>query len=219
MEHRDAGGDVLVRRLSDNHLSTHSVPLPLTWRDVCAKFARKHGLEEELLETLEAFRSPWPRGGPQARPETPFEGTFGQLEARVTQPLPSEEEIAATVSREVDEDQARLFGRRLKTVDERLSSVLDPAARLLRVGFRVRLGGILAGPSPRALRMRGLADFYFSQLGLLLLRGQLTAGKTFADMVASLRWSQDVVGVEHAVLEGNSRTGPLHVGLLRVVPT
>ena len=119
----------------------------------------------------------------------------------------------------MDEDQARLFGRRLKTVDERLSSVLDPAARLLRVGFRVRLGGILAGPSPRALRMRGLADFYFSQLGLLLHRGQLTAGKTFTDMVASLRWSQDVVGVEHAVLEGNSRTGPLHVGLLRVDPT
>ena len=112
-----------------------------------------------------------------------------------------------------------MFGRRILAVDERLSSALDPAARLLRVGYRVRLGGILAGPAPRALRLRALADFYYSQLGLLLHRDQLAQGKPVAEMVSALRWTEEAPGLEYSVLEGASRAGPVHVGLLRLDPS
>ena len=192
--------------------------MPLTWRDACADFARDEGIPEDFLETLDAFRSPWPRGGPEPRPETPFGGSFSQLEARVTSVLPDEDDLAATLGREVDAAQARMFGRRLAAVDDRLNSVLDPASRLLRVGFRVRLGGILGGPPPRALRIRALADFYYSQVGLLIHRGSLGQGRTLSELASSLRWRSAAPGVEHATLEGPSRTGPVHVNVLRVVP-
>jgi hypothetical protein len=190
----------------------------LTWRDACADFAREEGIAEGFLETLDAFRSPWPRGGPEPRPETPFRGSFGDLEARVTSPLPDEEDFAATLGREVDTAQARMFGRRLAAVDARLSSAVDPAARLLRVGFRVRLGGILGGPSPRALRIRALADFYYSQIGLLIHRGSLGQGRALSDLASALHWRAVAPGVEHATLDGPSRDGPMHINVLRVVP-
>lgn len=132
--------------------------------------------------------------------------------------MPSVDELAATAAREIDEDQARMFGRRLRAVDEELSSVVDPARRLLRVGFRVRLGGILAGPAPRALRMRALADFYYSQLGLQLHRDSLVDAPSLGELASGLSWSRVAAGVEHALLEGRSPWGPIHAGLLRIDP-
>jgi hypothetical protein len=111
-----------------------------------------------------------------------------------------------------------MFGRRIAAVDARLSSAVDPAARLLRVGFRVRLGGILAGPSPRALRMRALADFYYSQLGLLLHRGSRGKGRSLTDLAGGLRWTTVTAGVEHATLDGTALVGPIHANILRVRP-
>ena len=191
---------------------------PRTWRDACADFAAEQGLTDEVLVSLDAFRSPWPRGGSAPKPETRFAGSFGELETRVTASMPDQVGLLATLQREVDSEQAAMFVRRLAAVDERLSSAVDPAARLLRVGFRVRLGGILAAEAPRALRLRALADFYYSQLGASLHREKRVSAPSLKDAARSIRYQQIGPGVEHVVLDGDFDRGPVHAGLLRVDP-
>ena len=94
----------------------------------------------------------------------------------------------------------------------------DDVGRLLRVGLRQRLRGIVVAPAARAIRIRALADFYFSYAGLHLHRRSGMPGPTIEQLAAEAPWRRVAEGVEHARLAGASDMGPLHVNLLRVDP-
>lgn len=187
-----------------------------TWLDAAERFARARGLAEEHVAVLRCFAGPEPRGGPPPPPEEPWEGDFAALERlRLREPLSG---IADHLDAEVDRAQAELFARRLHTVDAALAGLRDDVGRLLRVGLRQRVRGIVAAPSGRATRIRALADFYFSYAGLHLHRRSGSPGPAIEPLAAAAEWRRVAAGVEHAKLAGASDMGPLHVNLLRVDP-
>jgi hypothetical protein len=188
-----------------------------TWLDVAERFARTHRLDDEPLAVLRCFAGPEPRGGPPPPPEEPWEGDFAALErARLREPLTG---IADHLDPEVDRHQAELFARRLQAVDTALAGIGDDVGRLLRVGLRQRVRGIVAATSGRATRIRALADFYFSHAGLHLHRRSGEAGPAVEPLAAAATWRPVAPGVEHACLTGASDLGPLHVNLLRLDPS
>ena len=182
-----------------------------TWRDACARFASEQDLEPALLPLLAAF-------GRQG--DDPLRGwDFAGLEAAAgadRQQVAAE--IVSVLSQEIDRDQAQLFARRFVSV----AGVLDqlagaqPAGRLLRVGLWRRTRDVLAAAAPRALRVRAVVDFYCSQAAVVTHRQ--ADGPSLADRVAALSWTAVAPGVDHARLAGPTRSGPVHVNLLRVAP-
>lgn len=187
-----------------------------TWLDAAERFARAQGLPEAHVDVLRCFAGPEPRGGPPPPPEEPWEGDFAALErVRLREPLAG---IADHLDDEVDRPQAELFARRLQAVDTALASLGDDVGRLLRVGLRQRLRGIVVAPAARAIRIRALADFYFSYAGLHLHRREDTPGPAVEELAAGAQWRSVAPGVEHARLSGGSDMGPLHVNLLRIDP-
>ena len=186
-----------------------------TWRDACEAFAKAHGVAPAFVEALQAFDHPNPRGGPPAPAEMPWSGGFEALERAIVEP--STDEVARDLAAEVDADQARMFARRLEAVVHMLASTADPTARVLAVGLRHRLRGILDAERPRALRVRALADFYYSWAGRHRhLRSH--DGRTLpsvAALVDAVHWHPVAAGIERATIEGVTVDGPVHVNLLR----
>jgi hypothetical protein len=189
-----------------------------TWLEVCRSFALHERLDPALLELLEAFRSADPRGGPPPPPEPRFDAEFAALELELLDGDPFAG-IPDALREDVDPAQAEMFARRLHAVDRALAALDSASGRLLRVGLRMRVLGILAAPGPRALRLRALADFYYSHLGRLIHRERGEHAPTIAAMVSALKWRDVGVGLEHARLDGPSDEGPVHVNLLRVDPS
>lgn len=187
-----------------------------TWLHAAERFAAAQGLSEEHVAVLRCFAGPEPRGGPPPPPEEPWEGDFVALErVRLREPLAG---LADHLDAEVDRAQAELFARRLHTVDLAIAGIGDDVGRLLRVGLRQRVRGIVAAPAGRATRIRALADFYFSYAGLHLHRRAGTPGPAIEELAAAVAWRSVAPGVEHARLTGTSDMGPLHVNLLRIDP-
>ncbi len=187
-----------------------------TWLDVAKAFAADRGVET-YVHVLEAFVGPHPRGGPPPPEEIAWAGDFDALERhRLADDLSA---ISTDLQEEVDEAQACMFERRLRSVDLALHELGDDAGRLLRVGLRQRLQGILAAPRPRALRVRALADFYYSYAGWHRHQRAAIDPPSVASLVAAARWERVGAGVDYALLSGPSECGPLHVNLLRVDPS
>jgi hypothetical protein len=188
-----------------------------TWLEVCATFAKHEGVRPDELELLATFRSADPRGGPPPPAEPRFEGAFTELERALLEGAPFAA-AADSLGEDVDPAQAEMFARRLLAVDRALADVDDASGRLLRVGLRMRTLGILAAPGPRALRLRALADFYYSHLGRHLQRCRGERGPTITKLGSALEWREAAAALEHARLDGPSDEGPVHVNLLRVDP-
>ncbi|MCO4772482.1 MAG: phosphodiester glycosidase family protein [Deltaproteobacteria bacterium] len=196
-----------------------------TWLDVCWSWGSARGVPGDVLAALRAFGNPWPRGGPAATPDRPWDGSVAELADGLVAWGDagegwSDDGLVALLSEEVDTGQAAMFARRLTSVDGLLrdlfSGPADGSARLLRIMLRERLAGIAAAPGPRALRVRGLADFLYSRAGALRHHG--VSGATLDDLVDDLSWRDVVSGLRHATLEGATGHGPLFVNLLEVDP-
>lgn len=193
------------------------------WLQACFDFARARGIEASYVDALHAFAYPNPRGGPPPPPEPRWASDFEQLEAALCgEPLAAaglRDALIGDLSQEVDPAQAQIFARRIAAVEEQLIALGDATGRLLRVGLRQRLAGIRAAPRPRALRVRALADFYYSFAGRWLhARTGTSSAPTLAEAVASVSWTEPFAGVESAVLDGVTRGGPVHANLLRLAP-
>ncbi len=184
-----------------------------TWLHDCRSFAAEHGIED-AVSALQCFAGPEPRGGPPAPMEIAGVGSFEALERAVLG------ELAIPSLPSVDADQAALFGRRLTAVDTLLGELSGiPEARLLRVGLRVRLVGIGRSAAPRALRARGLADFYYS-LGVAA-RHRADGGDllpSIATSMSGLSWRDLGGGLRVARFDGRCLEGPQHVNVLEVDP-
>ncbi|MHC5012730.1 MAG: hypothetical protein ACYTG6_17585 [Planctomycetota bacterium] len=194
----------------------NAAPVPRTWLDVCRAFGRHHGVGDDILDVLRAFRSPQPRGGPPPPPEVEFHGDFEAL-ARGTAP-PDPEAIARRLAGEVNRAQAGMFARRVAAVDSIFADLASPAARILQVGLRVRVAAICGAKPPRARRVRALADYYYSQAARLRHGWGPGGGRQLEEMVGQVRWSTVAEGIEHATLDGLAEGMPIHANLLRVDP-
>ena len=119
--------------------------------------------------------------------------------------------IRAGLTGEVDTDQASLFARRVAAVDDLLARGDQP---VLRTALVARAAELLVAPRPRALRIRALADFYYSQAARLHHQ-QATPARSIPDVVATARWTEEGSGLSHARLTGPGPAGPIHINLLR----
>lgn len=187
----------------------------VSWIDQCRGFARAQALDPEVVEPLLCFAGPDPRGGSPAPPELPAEASFAALEARW------EGRLRLPELPSVDAAQGAMFGRRLAAVDDLLAGLAKagPRGRLLRLGLRVRLAGIAAAEPPRALRVRALADFYYS---LAVAAEHHASGgdrlPSIVDGVAGADWTDLGGGLRFARWDGPCREGPQVVHLLSVDP-
>lgn len=193
------------------------------WLQACFDFAQTQQIEARYVDALHAFAYPNPRGGPPPPPEPRWSDDFEALEtvrcARLLSEPALRDRVVANLSLEVDEAQAEIFARRIAAVEHQLIELGDATGRLLRVGLRQRLEGILQAPRPRALRVRALADFYYSFAGRRLhARRTSSPAPRLVDATASLSWAPVFEGGELAVIDGVFSTGPVHANLLRLRP-
>jgi hypothetical protein len=188
-----------------------------SWLSACDDFASAHAIARDMFELLFCFRAADPRGGPPPPPEPTCSGDFAALERSL---LASDvlARVGPALREDVDAGQADSFAGRVVAVDRALEAVGDATGRLLRVGLRQRLTGILGAPGPRAVRVRALADFTYSQLGRHRLRMAGAQGPSLAARLAQLEWIEVAPGIEHGRVAGPTCTGPVHINLLRVDP-
>jgi len=181
------------------------------WRAACAAFVRASGTDPAVLHRLDAFGRPG---------DDPLPGLdFPALEREAIHDAAAlDDELASRLGLEVDTAQAAMFGRRRADVAAMLASLgtAHTEARVLQVGLWRRIRDVLAGEGPRALRVRAVVDFYYSMGAQLRYRG--IPGPSLTSRVAGLHWSLIATGVHHALLDGQTNEGPLHVNLLRVAP-
>lgn len=138
-------------------------------------------------------------------------GTSSLAETRRALDAPID--VLHTLVPEVDAGQAAMFERRLTSVLG-LCQTLGHDGILLETYLRGRLREILAGAPPRALRVRALADFVYSQAARFLHADR--PKRSYAEHVAGAEWRTVGEGVRHTRLEGAGPVGPLFVNLLEV---
>jgi hypothetical protein len=119
--------------------------------------------------------------------------------------------IEATLTGEVDAGQAAMFARRIASVGTLIQRIHQPALHQALVARAVEL---LHAPAPRALRIRALADFYYSHAARLHHQAH-TPARPLREVVETARWHTVSPGLEHALLTGPGPAGPLHVNVLR----
>ncbi len=193
------------------------------WLQACFDFAHAHGIEERDVDALHAFAYPNPRGGPPPPPEARFEGDFEALEQHLCsmslEDAMPRDAMIENLAAEVDPAQAEIFARRIAAVERQLIALDDATGRLLRVGLRQRLHGILAAPRPRALRVRAVADYYYSYAGRWLhARASDDPPRPLGPTLHALPWVSVFDGGELATIEGVFAGGPVHAHVLRVRP-
>ena len=184
------------------------------WLLRCAEFLTARRLDPRWLAPLAAFET--------EGPDRPAAG-FTALEREVMENTTALSlRIAAALTDEVDAAQAGMFARRYLAVAERLRDLSQTAdeARVLAVGLHQRTCEALDGPPPRALRVRAIADFYYSRAGVLYHALRRTeAGEpplTLPALISGARWSPVAPGIRHATLEGQLDEGPAYINVLRV---
>ncbi|EJK49198.1 hypothetical protein THAOC_31956 [Thalassiosira oceanica] len=145
--------------------------------------------------------------------------------------------ISTELLDEIDEDQASMFGRRFISVSNLLKDSVAgevTTKQMLRLALNRRTAQILSTDDPvlskrKALRIRALVDFIWSQSLLLGLKDDPTAqgNPTLLEMVeqlemyskASKRYHQFYPGFYHATIEGTTKDfGPVHINILRIDP-
>ena len=183
------------------------------WIAACAAFATRAGIGAEHLAVLDAF------GGPTAGSAV----DFAELDVEAERGGPAlAEQIVAVLDGEVDRTQAQMFARRFRAVLEILGRQAreSATARLYRAGLVQRMQEVLVGPTPRALRVRALADYYYSHAAVLHHRRRLGDVRvpSPAELARAARWELLAPGIEHARVDGDTTGGPLHVNLLRIAP-
>lgn len=126
-----------------------------------------------------------------------------------------EDRIVQVIGGEIDRPQAQMFARRFSAVDGILAGLATRSteALLLRVGLHNRLRELLEQPGPRGMRVRALVDFYYSH-GARLHHREPSA-PSLGERMALAVWRELAPGMEHALVEGPTSTGPVHINVLR----
>ena len=149
---------------------------------------------------------------PQLRPV--LEAFPGGQHPDGPRPAGLQERITEVLRPEIDPHQAAMFARRFAQACQLLGSLEAEAAELLLDGLCFRMAEVLAGPTPRTLRVRALVDFYVSQVP----RMQHPPGPPVEDHAHAARYERVAPGLRLARLEGPCEIGPLRAHVLRGRP-
>lgn len=187
---------------------------PPTWIDACQAYAAAEGVAEWVVDDLSAFSTAFPRGGPPVLSEGAWADGFEALDDSLSFPLDTAA-LAAVMAQETGGRQPAIFARRTAAVETLLHDMATPAARILRVGLRMRLEGMCSTPSPRLRRVRALADFYYS-LAVRLRHPEWSEDlHRLEELAARVCWREVAPGLEHALIDGLADGMPVHANLLR----
>lgn len=183
------------------------------WTRICEDFARRTGIPDHEVALIDAFGAVGEARSVGGLPD------FSDLETRLDatcNTLPAD--IATRLSGEVDPDQAAMFGRRFHAVSEVLRRLAStrPLARVLRVALACRTREVIVGEPPRALRVRALVDFYYSQAAVLHHQRDGEVPSPPEEHAGRAQWEPVVPGLALARILGPSTRGPLHAHALRV---
>lgn len=207
--------------------------MSITWFQLAKAEVEQKGLDPAISDVLCAF------GGPDHAPGP------ASLSLDLADTVLLVQEIPAALSAEIDTDQANMFARRFLSVAALLDEQEEQEnaksnknnhkndtnqphltlPRILRIGLYRRAHQILhIDPPPRALRLRALVDFYWSQA--VVLWGQAHQQWNEVNIPPSLTaWVRDTTihyesiapGCRHATLQGATRDGgPVHINILRL---
>ncbi|KAL7529120.1 hypothetical protein ACHAWF_002849 [Thalassiosira exigua] len=202
-----------------------------TWLSAAfEEIRRRDHLNDDLCDILRAFGkddgdAPGPANfDPDATDATSGTDAISHLQER----------IATELLDEIDADQASMFGRRFASVSKLLKDECNDeeitTKRLLRLALHRRTAQILSTTDPvlsqrRALRVRALVDFMWSQQLVLDLRDTAADNPTLAQLVQSQElhtssspsYDEFSPGYFHTTVEGTtSDFGPVHVNILRI---
>ena len=182
-----------------------------TWLHAAHDFAREHGADLAVVDALAVYD----RGGDRTS-SVPFPALEAALD---TDCAALARTIATELAAEVDAHQATMFAERFRSVDRLLEGEGSAESRILRVGLTERLRQILAEGGPtRALRVRGVIDYVYSQAAL---HWHTASGRPTPDLAT---WAENPSfiqirpGVHLARLQGDTAFGPQRVSVLRVAP-
>ncbi len=182
------------------------------WLTVVKHYASERGIDPTFVQILNAFH---PKTG-----DTFTAKNFENLREQVQDILGNlPQEIVATLHGEIDKPQAQLFSRRFESVVELLTKQAKDfvEAGLLRVGLIVRTHQILNAPEPRALRVRAVADFYYTQAAIIHHRpkdpNQVKDHQTLIDEAS---WTPLGEGASWKRVDGLTSLGPIHVNVLKL---
>jgi len=132
--------------------------------------------------------------------------------------LPSlPEEIVSVLSKEIDLDQSQLFSRRFSSVVTLLESQ-DSAALLAGLIFRTR-EILTTKRSPKALRIRAVADFYYTQAAITHhKKNSSNSVKSYEHLIEEgSQWRAIADSrLQHKLVTGFSDVGPINVNVLKV---
>lgn len=187
-----------------------------TWLDAAREYGAAHGVLDSVLDALPAFAAIDPRGGPPPPLEQPCPGSFGSFAREQPDPEEGAAAITELLAEDIDRPQAAMLVRRIMAVDRLLAERGDPAGLVLGAGLRHRLAGVLGHADRRVLRVRALADFYWSVASRERWRG--TLAPTLRARVAALEWRVVSPGLSHGRIAGPTADGPAHINVLRVDP-
>ena len=211
-----------------------------TWLTLAKDQVERLQLNPEIYHVLCAF------GGPHHAPGAA--SLFVDNEERTTSSHISTQ-IETQLTDEIDADQAHMFARRFVSVDNLLVSSLTTSTsdnddkpndhnhaqqakthatlQLLRLGLYRRANQILnVDPPPRALRIRALVDFIWSQALVLGQADKLCHLPTLETLLmmqeqrqtATTKGDEFAPGCFHLTVQGATSGGPVHINVLRIRP-
>ncbi len=171
----------------------------MSWVDDAQATAHAAGVSTRWTRVLDAF-------GAQA----------GSMESA---PVVTGEALIERLASEVDRPQATLFANRAASLTQILAGLAprSPVAELLATGLAGRLAEVSAAGDRRAVRVRALIDFYYSQAAMLQhVELASVTPPTLSERVSQLSWRSVRPGFRTASLCGPSAVGPLRIQLLEV---
>lgn len=183
------------------------------WMNLCRKHAQENQIPESCIQVLQAFS-----GETKHHPRV---SDFAQLQdhtRKLLSQLP--QNIERSLTGEIDKDQAQLFARRFQSVIELLDkqALTFQEAVLLKIGLVVRTNQILQAPKPRALRVRAVVDFYYTQAAIIHHRPE-DASRVFdhQTLIDQTPWQELGHGASWKKVEGLTSLGPIHVNVLKLI--
>lgn len=192
-----------------------------SWIQACSQELLGHRLANFVIETLQCFDAPFPRSNTPPTPEPTVEESLAAFTATY-------ETAFVELSRgrwqdEVEPAVAGLFERRLQSVDTLLAGLADTlVGETLRLGLRVRMRQIMHRGVWPAIRLRALADFYYSR-AVLLMHDIATLDTDLLRRQASLaEWHpvrRDGIaldGIWESHHSGTAVWGPQHIRALKI---
>ena len=199
----------------------------LNWLVVVRRWAIQHGMDPTDLRVLDAFG--WQ--GEQFQSGEDTDDSMLSLEEDVERIVGGlSERIGEQLSGEVDVEQAQMFGRRVAGVLGLMAPMLStsPWMRVLRVAFVRRLIQVLdvsnppATKPPRALRVRAVADYFFSLAATEFHRAKRDVegrkSRSFVELLEDIRWHRPMAGMRWAHIEGDISEGPFHATVMVIDP-